>query len=64
MKTIENGTDLDHIPAVLTIKDVQRLLRISLNTAYGLVHSGELRAKTVGRQLRISRSEFIRYLNT
>lgn len=56
--------DLNDIPAVLTVKDVQRLLRVSLNTVYSIIRSGELRAKTVGRQLRIPRSEFLRYLNT
>lgn len=54
----------NEIPLFLTVKDIQRLLGISINTAYGLVHSGEIRAKTVGRQLRIPRSEFIRYINT
>lgn len=56
--------NFEDIPPVLTVKDLQRLLRVSINTAYGLVRSGEIRAKTVGRQLRIPRSEFIRYINT
>lgn len=56
--------DFTKIPEVLTIKDLQQLLRVSMNTAYGLVRSGEIRAKTVGRQLRIPRSEFLRYINT
>lgn len=64
MKTTEFTADLENIPAILTVKDVQRLLRMSLNTAYTLIRSGELRAKTVGRQLRIPRDEFLRYLNT
>lgn len=64
MKPIEFGSQYEDIPMVLTVKDIQRLLRVSINTAYGLIRSGELRAKTVGRQLRIPRSELIRYLNS
>ncbi len=55
---------MDDLPLFLTVKDLQQLLRISHNTAYELVHSGEIRAKTVGRQLRIPRSELIRYINS
>lgn len=64
MKSAEFKPDLEDIPAILTVKDLQRLLRVSINTAYGLIRSGEIRAKTVGRQLRIPRSEFLRYINT
>lgn len=61
---MKNCDNFASIPDVLTVKDLQRLLRVSINTAYGLVRSGEIRAKTVGRQLRIPRSEFIRYIST
>lgn len=64
MKSTEFKPDLEDIPTILTVKDLQRLLRVSINTAYGLIRSGEIRAKTVGRQLRIPRSEFLRYINT
>ena len=64
MKSAEFKPDSEDIPAFLTVKDLQRLLRVSINTAYGLIRSGEIRAKTVGRQLRIPRSEFLRYINT
>lgn len=61
---MSNNPQNYEIPDFLTVKDLQKLLRVSLNTCYGLIHSGEIRAKTVGRQLRIPRSEFIRYINT
>jgi len=65
MKAAENATSFENdLPLFLTVKDLQRVLRISHNTAYGLVASGEVRAKTVGRQLRIPRSELTRYLNS
>lgn len=61
---MEKRDNFAEIPDILTVKDLQKLLRVSLNTTYGLIRSGEIRAKTVGRQFRIPRSEFLRYLNT
>lgn len=58
---MQKNEDFQKIPEFLTIKEVQALLRISKNTAYSLVHSGEIRAKVVGRQWRIPRREFERY---
>lgn len=60
----QNSDFMAEIPLVLTVKDIRNILGISLNTAYQLVRSGEIRAKTVGRQIRIPRSEFLRYLNS
>ena len=60
---MKNDDNFAEIPQVLTVKDLQRLPRVSLNTTYSLIRSGEIRAKTVGRQRRIPRSEFLRYLN-
>ena len=46
-----NSREIDNfrneIPLFLTVKDIHHILGISLNTAYGLIRSGELRAKTV-----------------
>lgn len=56
--------DFDKIPEFLTVKELQALLRVSKGIAYGLVQSGEIRAKIVGRQWRIHRSEYIRYVNS
>lgn len=64
MKSVEFEPGSGNIPAVLTIKDLQKLLRVSTNTAYGLVRSGEIRAKVVGRQIRTTRNEVERYLNS
>ena len=50
------------IPITLTVKDLQRYLRVSLGVAYDLVNSGQIKAITVGRQLRIPKREFIRFL--
>ena len=53
---------LKSLPVVLSVQDVAKLLRVGKNTAYGLVNSGELRCVRVGRQIRVSRDEMLRYL--
>lgn len=52
------------LPLFLTVKDLERILRISQSVAYRLVNTGEIRAKTVGRQLRISRDDFLMYVKS
>lgn len=52
------------VPVMLTVNDLQRHLQISKNIAYDLIRSGQLRAKRVGGQLRVSREEFIRYVRS
>lgn len=61
---MKNNTNSNKIPEFLTVKELQELLRVSRGTAYALVHSGELRAKVIGRQLRIPRSEYERFVRT
>jgi excisionase family DNA binding protein len=46
----------------LTISEVATQLRVSTMTAYRLCERGELRAKRVGRSLRIRQSWFDAYL--
>lgn len=46
----------------LTISEVADALRVSTMTAYRLCERGELRAKRVGRSLRIRQSWFDAYL--
>ena len=50
------------IPLVLSVHDIARLLNVGRNTAYDLVNSGTLKSVRVGRQIRVSRAEFCRYL--
>lgn len=60
--TNETGIEQE-LPMFLTVKDLQRILRISQSVAYRLVNTGQIQAKTVGRQLRISRDEFLKFVN-
>lgn len=58
---LKSRLNWDELPLFLTVEDIQRLLRVSKNTAYAIVRSGELRAKMVGRQYRIPRSAIMKY---
>lgn len=60
---MQKNEELNQIPSFLTVKNLQKLLRVSKDTAYRLVQTGEIRAKCVGRQWRIPRQEFERYAN-
>ncbi len=42
---------------IINIKDLCLMLRISKNTAYALVKSGELPAKRIGRTYRIRKED-------
>lgn len=51
-------------PDVVSITELQSMLRISRNTAYELVRSGKIRSVKIGRTYRIPRSAVEDYLNT
>jgi len=53
---------LAELPAILTVADVQDVLRIGRNTAYQLCRSGKLRTIRVGNQLRCTKSALLEYL--
>lgn len=54
---------IEELPLVLSIEDLCRILNIGKNTAYDLIHSGQIKHLRVGRQIRISKSAFWDYLN-
>lgn len=45
------------------IRDIQRILKISKNTAYKLCTSGELKSIRVGNSIRITQAALDDYLN-
>ena len=49
----EKGTEKEHLPQVLHVKDLQVLLSISHNTAYELVRSGKIRSIRIGHTYKI-----------
>lgn len=50
-------------PDVVSIAELQSMLRISRNTAYELVRSGKIRSVKIGRTYRIPRAAVEAYLN-
>lgn len=56
-------TDTNDLPLVLTVSDVSEILGIGKNTAYDLIRSGAIKSVRAGRQIRISKSAFLEYLN-
>lgn len=50
-------------PDVVSIAELQSMLRISRNTAYELVRSGKIRSVKIGRTYRIPRAAVEDYLN-
>ena len=48
---------------VVTIKELCRMLHIGRNTAYDLIHSGQITGVLVGRQIRIRKMDIIHFLS-
>lgn len=62
MKSHQKYNSLADLPPVLTVADVQPVLRIGRNTAYQLFHSGQLRTVKVGGQLRCTKAALYEFL--
>lgn len=57
-------TNFDELPACLNMREVAKLMRISLPTVYALLHSVDFPAVKVGeRRYVIPRDRFIAWLN-
>jgi excisionase family DNA binding protein len=58
---------LEGLPAVLTVEEVAKVLRVSKRSVYRLLSEGEqgdrIRAIRIGRLLRVERAELERYLS-
>ena len=53
----------DELPLTLKVEDLMPILGIGRNTAYELVRSGQIKSIRVGRNIRISKSELLSFLN-
>jgi excisionase family DNA binding protein len=52
----------NEMPDVLTVAETARLIRLTENTVYGLVHSGELAATRVGRRILVTKAAVLVFL--
>ena len=57
-------TNLETLPLMLRVKDLEPILDISHNTAYELVRSGQIRSVRIGRCYRIPRDAVAEYLRS
>lgn len=48
----------------LTVKEIQSILKIGLNSAYNLIHSKAFPVIRIGRSYRIPRASFYAWLET
>lgn len=55
---------MTNLPFVLTPMDVARVMSISRNKAYEVVHSKDFPSFKVGKQYRVSRDKFLSWLST
>ncbi|TVY06945.1 helix-turn-helix domain-containing protein [Paenibacillus cremeus] len=53
--------DIDQLPAVMMVEDVQAFLRIGRPQTYKLVSEGNFHSVRIGRTIRISRDSFINW---
>ena len=56
-------TQHDELPLVLTPMDIAKVLNISKNTAYEMVHSKGFPCFMVGKQYRVRRESFFRWMD-
>jgi excisionase family DNA binding protein len=49
---------------IVTVKELAMMLKIGRNTAYELVRCGAVRSIKVGRQIRISKNDVMKYITT
>ncbi len=52
------------IPDVLTIPELQKVLRIGRSTAYRLIQTSELRCIRIGRSIRIPKECVVEFIET
>lgn len=60
---MEYFVSFDQTPLVLNVKDLQKVLSVSHNTAYALIRSGAIRSIRTGRKYIIPKDAVIDYLS-
>jgi len=55
--------DINELPLMLTMKDVQQVTRLAKDVAYQLPHTSGFPVIRFGRAIRIPRDAFLRWLN-
>lgn len=63
MIDIEKTEDLMDEEAVLTVEEIEKILRISRNKSYELANGGEFPIRKIGRAIRVPKKSFYEWLN-
>ena len=59
---LEPGGPLDELPDLLTVLDVQQVLRISRTSAYERIRDGTIASIKVGGLIRVRKSALVRFI--
>ena len=55
-------TSYDDLPLTLSVRELMPILSVGRNTAYELIHSGQIRSVRIGRRICIHKAEVLRFL--
>lgn len=56
-------TNWDDVPLLISVSELAQILRVSRNTAYELVRSGQIPSARASTQIRISKDSLKKYLD-
>jgi excisionase family DNA binding protein len=54
-------TTIDDVPAVMTVMEAARVLRVGRGSMYRLIAAGEVRSVRVGRSIRVPRVALVEF---
>ena len=55
-------TSYDDLPLTLSVRELMPILSVGRNTAYELIHSGQIKSVRIGRRICIHKAEVLRFL--
>jgi len=55
-------TSYDDLPMTLSVKELMPILSVGRNTAYELIHSGQIRSVRIGKKICTPKAEVLRFL--
>lgn len=57
-----SSLEVEELPPILEVSDIQRYLKIGKNQAYDLCNSGQFHVVRVGRLIKVKREVFLMWL--
>lgn len=60
---MERETKIHDLEELLTVKEIEKYLKIGRAGVINLIHQGKLPAKKIGRVYRVKKSDLINFLN-